>query len=106
MFTPERIAPSTKISQVCDHSDKIIIPFKDQDYATLRRECLQAGKLFEDPYFEAIDKSIFYNQPVPTGTRWMRPHEISTTPLFIDGEANAHDLDQGYLGNCNTFFSI
>ena len=100
MFTPERVNASKKIYQVCDHSDRTIIPFKDQDYDCLKRECLRAGKLFEDPYFEAVDKSIFYNKSVPNGTEWARPGEISDKPLFIDGEPTAHDLDQGYLGDC------
>lgn len=100
MFAPERIQPSKKVFQVCDHSDKKVIRFKNQDYETLRRDCIRNRKLFEDPYFEAVDKSIFFNQPVPSDVRWARPGEISDKPLFIDGQPSVHDLDQGYLGDC------
>ena len=96
----ERIDVTNKISRVASHADQKILPFKGQDYEQLKKECVQSGRLFEDPLFLPTDKNLFYTQAPPSGTKWLRPKEISTKPLFIDGEANAHDLDQGYLGNC------
>ncbi len=103
MYSYEKINASNKIFQVADHNDKKIIPFKDQNYDDLKSECLKNGKLFEDPYFPAVDRSIFYNQPIPNGTKWARPNEISKKPIFIDQVADANDLDQGYLGDCINF---
>uniref|UniRef100_A0A8C2IXE0 Calpain 9 n=1 Tax=Cyprinus carpio TaxID=7962 RepID=A0A8C2IXE0_CYPCA len=39
----------------------------------LRQECLQKGKLFEDPDFPAVDDSLFYSQRVPVNFEWKRP---------------------------------
>ena len=96
----EKIDVKDKISRVVKNEDKKILPFKNQDFEALKKECLKSGKLFEDPMFPPVDKSLFYTQSIPYGTKWMRPKEISPNPLFVDGEAHAHDLDQGYLGNC------
>ena len=100
MHRYEKINSNSKICQVAHHSDKKIIAFKNQIYSELKSECIESGKLFEDPHFLAEDKSIFYNQPIPKGTKWARPGEISKTPIFIDNIADSNDLDQGYLGDC------
>uniref|UniRef100_A0A671MT99 Calpain catalytic domain-containing protein n=2 Tax=Cyprinidae TaxID=7953 RepID=A0A671MT99_9TELE len=31
--------------------------FEGQHYSTLKRQCLQSGRLFEDPLFPAVDDS-------------------------------------------------
>lgn len=89
-----------KIIRVAKSSDRHIVAFKDQNYEKLKSECLRSGKLFEDPLFTASNKSMFYTQPVPSGTRWKRPWEITNKPQFITDHVSAGDLDQGYLGNC------
>ena len=45
-----------------------------QDYNKLRRSCIQNGKLFEDPYFPADDRSLFFSQKLPFTPEWKRPH--------------------------------
>jgi hypothetical protein len=100
MDSEEKKDVSGQIVRVCKSEDKKITPYKNQIYEKLRNECLTSGKLFEDPLFPAVDKSMFYTQAVPAGTKWKRPKEISSKPTFIVGTANANDLDQGYLGNC------
>lgn len=100
MLSPERIVPSKKALKECVFKNRKIVSFKGQDYESLRSQCLKDNKLFEDPFFRAINTSIFYNKHVPHEVKWQRPREISEKPLFIDDEPTAHDLDQGYLGDC------
>ncbi|KAI7811089.1 calpain-9 [Triplophysa rosa] len=66
----------------------------------LRQECLQKGKLFEDPDFPAVDTSLFYSQTVPVNFEWKRPKEICKDPQFIAGGATRTDICQGQLGDC------
>uniref|UniRef100_A0A671L390 Calpain-9-like n=1 Tax=Sinocyclocheilus anshuiensis TaxID=1608454 RepID=A0A671L390_9TELE len=42
-------------------------------FEQLRLECLQKGKLFEDPDFPAVDDSLFFSQRVPVNFEWKRP---------------------------------
>jgi hypothetical protein len=88
------------IVRVTSNSDKKIVPFKNQVYETLKQECLQSGRLFEDPLFPTVNKSMFYTQSVPTGATWKRPKEICPNPMFVTDEFTTGDLDQGYLGDC------
>jgi hypothetical protein len=97
-FDKQDVANS--IVRVTCNSDKKVTPFKNQSYETLKQECLRSGRLFEDPLFPAVDKSMFYTQSVPTGAKWKRPKEICPNPKFIIDEATTNDLDQGYLGDC------
>lgn len=90
-----------RIQHVAKPSDRKIVPFKGQDYEALKSQCVKSKKLFEDPFFPPLDKSMYYTQPVPTGVKWRRPKEITKQPLFIANKVDANDLDQGYLGNCN-----
>ncbi|XP_043073920.1 calpain-9 isoform X1 [Puntigrus tetrazona] len=69
-------------------------------YEQLRRECLQKGKLFEDPDFQARDDSLFFSQRVPVNFEWKRPGEICKDPKFITGGATRTDICQGQLGDC------
>lgn len=96
----EKTDASKRIYRVVNTSDRKIVPFKGQDYEKLKSECLKTNRLFEDPLFPAMDKSMFYTQKVPTGVKWKRPKEISTKSVFVANDFDAHDLDQGYLGNC------
>uniref|UniRef100_A0A673K3U2 Calpain-9-like n=1 Tax=Sinocyclocheilus rhinocerous TaxID=307959 RepID=A0A673K3U2_9TELE len=69
-------------------------------FEQLRQECLQRGKLFEDPDFPAVDDSLFYSQRVPVNFEWKRPGEICKDPKFITGGATRTDICQGQLGDC------
>ncbi|XP_056628960.1 calpain-9 [Triplophysa dalaica] len=69
-------------------------------FEQLRQECLQKGKLFEDPDFPAVDTSLFYSEKVPVNFEWKRPKEICKDPQFIAGGATRTDICQGQLGDC------
>ncbi|XP_077778353.1 calpain-6 [Podarcis muralis] len=75
-------------------------PFKDQNYFELKRQCLEEGKLFEDPEFPACDASLFYNTPPQGRVEWKRPQELSEDPHLVVNGISSHDLHQGKLGNC------
>uniref|UniRef100_A0A673GFE1 Calpain-9-like n=1 Tax=Sinocyclocheilus rhinocerous TaxID=307959 RepID=A0A673GFE1_9TELE len=69
-------------------------------FEQLRLECLQKGKLFEDPDFPAVDDSLFFSQRVPVNFEWKRPGEVCKDPKFITGGATRTDICQGQLGDC------
>ncbi|KTG15174.1 hypothetical protein cypCar_00010594 [Cyprinus carpio] len=74
--------------------------YEGQHYSTLKRQCLQSGRLFEDPLFPAVDDTLFYQGNRIGRVHWKRPGELCDDPhLFVDG-ISAHDLHQGQLGNC------
>lgn len=97
----DKIDIKNKLVRVTCRADRKVLPFKNQNYQLLKQECLKNGRVFEDPEFPTLDRSMFYTQSVPRGTKWKRPAEICTNPVFIYDEVNSNDLDQGYLGNCN-----
>lgn len=54
------------------------VRFSDQDYESLRQQCLKSGRLFEDDCFPAESRSLGYNElgPYSSKTRdvvWKRP---------------------------------
>ncbi|XP_076846907.1 calpain-5a [Brachyhypopomus gauderio] len=74
--------------------------YEDQQFADLRKQCQQSGKLFEDPLFPPTDQSLFYHENRIGKVTWKRPKELCDDPhLFVHG-ISAHDLHQGQLGNC------
>lgn len=80
--------------------------FKNQNYETIKRDCLQQGKLFEDPLFPAVNSSISKN--AQSGIVWKRPSEFTRWPIspcFIKSDGIASELDPGKLGkNKVTFY--
>ncbi|XP_017321817.3 calpain-12 isoform X1 [Ictalurus punctatus] len=76
--------------------------FKNQDFVSLRDECLQSGKLFVDPSFTADQNSIgMPADPDPKmAIKWLRPKEISSNAVFVEGTTGTTDICQGQLGNC------
>ncbi|XP_047435245.1 calpain-8 isoform X2 [Mugil cephalus] len=82
-----------------------VVPFKQQDFEQLRRDCLQSGSLFCDPTFPAGWNSLGYNQlgrysSKTIGVEWKRPTELCSDPQFIIDGANRTDICQGALGDC------
>ncbi|KAJ8256782.1 hypothetical protein COCON_G00189340 [Conger conger] len=74
--------------------------YEGQQYAALKKQCLQNRTLFEDPLFPTVDESLFYQGNRIGRVHWKRPKELCSDPhLFVDG-ISAHDLHQGQLGNC------
>ncbi|XP_024122539.1 calpain-5 [Oryzias melastigma] len=77
-----------------------VVAFKNQNYAELKRDCIQRRKLFKDPEFPANDLSVFHKEQPRDVVKWKRPGEITSNPhLFVEG-INSHDLNQGEVGNC------
>ncbi|XP_026634332.1 calpain-2 catalytic subunit-like [Microtus ochrogaster] len=79
------------------------VKYLNQDYETLRNECLEAGALFQDPSFPALPSSLGYKELGPyssktRGIEWKRPTEICSDPQFIVGGATRTDICQGALG--------
>jgi len=69
-------------------------------FADIQNECQREGTLFQDPDFEACDKSLFFSRPPPRPFVWKRPKEINENAKMIVGGASRLDIDQGYLGDC------
>uniref|UniRef100_A0A3P8U114 Calpain 8 n=1 Tax=Amphiprion percula TaxID=161767 RepID=A0A3P8U114_AMPPE len=81
------------------------VKFSQQDYETLRKRCLERGRLFEDTCFPAEGKSLGFKDlgPYSSKTRgivWKRPTELCSNPKFIDDGATRTDICQGTLGDC------
>ncbi|XP_035737794.1 calpain-A-like isoform X5 [Vespa mandarinia] len=71
-----------------------------QDFNALRLECLQTGRLFEDPEFLAADSSLYFSKRPDRYIEWRRPMEIADDPqLFVEGFSR-FDVQQGELGDC------
>ena len=54
------------------------LKFLGQDFETLRAQCLQSKRLFEDDYFPAKHSSLGFKELGPSsakaqGVRWLRP---------------------------------
>ncbi|MCI4393323.1 hypothetical protein PGIGA_G00156210 [Pangasianodon gigas] len=81
------------------------LPFLNQDYEELKQECLENGRLFEDPSFPAQPHSLGFKELAPhssktRGVEWKRPTELVDDPQFIVGGATRTDICQGALGDC------
>ncbi|XP_037294093.1 calpain-A isoform X2 [Manduca sexta] len=75
-------------------------PATYQDFKDIRSRCLAEGRLFEDPEFPAVDRSLYYKERLDRPITWLRPGEISDNPqLFVEGYSR-FDVQQGELGDC------
>ncbi|XP_013178563.1 PREDICTED: calpain-B-like isoform X6 [Papilio xuthus] len=75
-------------------------PATYQDFKDIRSRCLAEGRLFEDPEFPAIDRSLYYKERLDRPITWLRPSEICEDPqLFVEGYSR-FDVQQGELGDC------
>ncbi|KAI4892155.1 hypothetical protein NFI96_026123, partial [Prochilodus magdalenae] len=80
-------------------SDNVPVKFKNQDYISLRDECLKTKTLFLDPTFAADQTSIgMPADPDPKlAIKWLRPKEISSNAVFVEGTTGTTDICQGQL---------
>ncbi|XP_074531603.1 calpain-2 catalytic subunit-like [Halichoeres trimaculatus] len=81
------------------------VKYLNQDYESLRRDCLDRGRLYVDDYFDAEPSSLGFNELGPNsykvrGITWKRPTEICSNPKFIVEDATRTDICQGALGDC------
>uniref|UniRef100_A0A8C7LCS9 calpain-2 n=1 Tax=Oncorhynchus kisutch TaxID=8019 RepID=A0A8C7LCS9_ONCKI len=79
--------------------------YLNQDFESLRSECLSRGSLFTDSTFPAEPASLGFNELGPRssktrGVQWKRPGELVSSPEFIVGGASRTDICQGGLGDC------
>nr|XP_055073655.1 calpain-2 catalytic subunit-like [Misgurnus anguillicaudatus] len=86
-------------------TNKNAIPFNQQDYHSLKRECLEKKTLFCDPTFPAASESLGYNDlgpnsPKAQGVEWKRPQELCANPQFIVDGAKRTDIRQGISNDC------
>ncbi|KAK2862965.1 hypothetical protein Q5P01_002498 [Channa striata] len=81
------------------------VKFLGQDYESLKAQCHQSGRMFEDSLFPCEATSLGFKELGPRssktyGVRWMRPTEICRRPEFIVDGATRTDICQGALGDC------
>jgi hypothetical protein len=48
-------------------------PYRNQKYSHLKKECVSAGRLFEDPEFPTVASSLSYTGYAPRDIVWRRP---------------------------------
>ena len=51
----------------------MVVPYEGQSFSTLRSQCREGGRLFEDPLFPAADRSLFYEDNSIGRVTWKRP---------------------------------
>lgn len=79
-----------------------VIPFKDQDFEQLKRDCIRTRTLFKDPYFTNNDYSQYgctsalrqYN------IEWKRAKDICKDAKLFVNSFTQYDVCQGIIGNC------
>ncbi|TRY60020.1 hypothetical protein DNTS_034668, partial [Danionella cerebrum] len=78
------------------------VKFKDQDYDVLLQNCLKSAALFSDPLFQSNQSSLGVPpDPDPKkAVKWLRPKEITSNAVFVEGTMGTTDICQGQLGNC------
>lgn len=73
-------------------------PFRGQLHGSLRRDCLRARQLFDDPLFPAGGAALG-DVAVPVA-QWRRPRDIHGNPQFFVGGVSRFDVCQGSVGDC------
>ncbi|XP_062844768.1 calpain-5-like isoform X2 [Trichomycterus rosablanca] len=71
-----------------------VVPFKNQRYDVLKKECRENKKLFEDSEFPCTNTSLWYRNPLPGRVEWKRPGVI---PDWKEQEWNPKDPEH-YAG--------
>ncbi|XP_031616976.1 calpain-A-like [Contarinia nasturtii] len=76
------------------------LDFKEQDFDTLRTDCLKNQILFEDSEFPANESSLQLSTQTSRQIKWLRPKEIVEIPQFFVDGFSRFDVKQGELGDC------
>jgi hypothetical protein len=76
--------------------------YEGQDFESIRLQCRNESKLFEDPIFPAQSQSLSnnYQKLIPNWREiiWKRPGEIVDDPQLIVNGIKRTDPNQGDLG--------
>ncbi|XP_045457463.1 calpain-B [Melitaea cinxia] len=97
----KRVLPSIKNYKVLGETRPSSFgPASYQDFKEIRSRCLAEGRLFEDPEFPPIDRSLYFKERLDRPITWLRPGEMVENPtLFYEGYSR-FDVQQGELGDC------
>ncbi|CAN8202812.1 unnamed protein product [Coccothraustes coccothraustes] len=100
----EALAKERAVAAGAGRHDRAV-PYLGQRFGALRQQCLQEGRLFQDPSFPAGPTALGYRELGPRshktqGVVWRRPTELCSNPQFIAGGATRTDICQGALGDC------
>ena len=71
------------------------VKYKDQDYKTIKDNCIKNCTLFEDPEFPAANSSLSYLKQPNFNVVWKRPKEINEDAAFFVDGASCADVTQG-----------
>ncbi|CAG9816228.1 unnamed protein product [Phaedon cochleariae] len=72
-----------------------------QNYEKLKKHCIENGVLFEDSQFDPEKVRMAENiEQAKIKIEWLRPTEITNSPLFIGQNEDRFDVNQGTLGDC------
>jgi hypothetical protein len=75
--------------------------YMNQNYATIKAQCLSRGELFKDDTFPANSSSLTKKGQPKQPTVWKRPKDFcEKSPEFIVNGIAPNDISQGCLGNC------
>ncbi|CAF3735909.1 unnamed protein product [Rotaria sordida] len=75
------------------------IPFLDQNYEDIQRECLEKQCLFIDTKFCPQQTFIIDNE-IKKNIIWQRPYDVTNTPKFFVKTPHRRDPSQGELSDC------
>lgn len=74
------------------------LDYLNQNYEQIKSICSGKGQLFIDEKFPPNNNSL-YKFDKRLNVSWKRPSEIIAGPQFIINGIEAHDLEQGQIGN-------
>ncbi|KAI1714548.1 calpain family cysteine protease domain-containing protein [Ditylenchus destructor] len=76
------------------------LPSFNLDFHAEREKCLRERRLFEDPEFPPVDRSLYYSNPPKMRIEWKRPSVIILLLFLLHEFYCRFDVVQGALGDC------
>jgi calpain len=75
------------------------VPFLDQKYEDIQRECLARKSLFIDKRFPP-EQTFLNGDQIKKNIIWRRPYDVTDTPKFFVKTPHRRDPGQGELSDC------
>jgi hypothetical protein len=75
------------------------VPFLDQKYEDIQRECLAKKSLFIDKKFPP-EQTFLNGDQIKKNIIWRRPYDVTDTPKFFVKTPHRRDPGQGELSDC------